>query len=69
MTHVDDEETVVVTGAAGALGEAVVAEFRMSADLAARAVASAAITKVIAFPAGPDAAPISGAAIPVYGDA
>jgi NAD(P)-dependent dehydrogenase (short-subunit alcohol dehydrogenase family) len=41
----------------------------MSADLAARAVAPAAIAKVIAFLCGPDAAPISGAAIPVYGDA
>ena len=34
-----------------------------------RAVAPAAIAKVIAFLCGPDAAPISGAAIPVYGDA
>jgi NAD(P)-dependent dehydrogenase (short-subunit alcohol dehydrogenase family) len=34
-----------------------------------RAVAPAAIAKVIAFLVGPDAAPISGAAIPVYGDA
>lgn len=41
----------------------------MSADLAARAVAPAAIAKVILFLCGPDAAPISGAAIPVYGDA
>jgi NAD(P)-dependent dehydrogenase (short-subunit alcohol dehydrogenase family) len=41
----------------------------MSPDLAARAVAPAAIAKVIAFLCGPDAAPISGAAIPVYGDA
>ena len=41
----------------------------MSADLAARAVAPAAIAKVIAFLCCPDAAPISGAAIPVYGDA
>ena len=41
----------------------------MSDDLAARAVAPAAIAKVIAFLCGPDAAPISGAAIPVYGDA
>ena len=41
----------------------------MSADLVARAVAPAAIAKVIAFLCGPDAAPISGAAIPVYGDA
>ena len=41
----------------------------MSPDLVARAVAPAAIAKVIAFLCGPDAAPISGAAIPVYGDA
>lgn len=41
----------------------------MSADLAARAVAPAAIAKVITFLCGPDAAPISGATIPVYGDA
>jgi NAD(P)-dependent dehydrogenase (short-subunit alcohol dehydrogenase family) len=41
----------------------------MSADLAARAVAPTAIAKVITFLCGPDAAPISGAAIPVYGDA
>lgn len=41
----------------------------MSADLAARAVAPEAIAKVIAFLCGPDAQPISGAAIPVYGDA
>jgi NAD(P)-dependent dehydrogenase (short-subunit alcohol dehydrogenase family) len=41
----------------------------MSDDLTARAVAPAAIAKVIAFLCGPDAAPISGAAIPVYGDA
>ncbi len=41
----------------------------MSADLAARAVAPAAIAKVVAFLCSPDAAPISGAAIPVYGDA
>jgi NAD(P)-dependent dehydrogenase (short-subunit alcohol dehydrogenase family) len=34
-----------------------------------RAVSPAAIAKVIAFLCGPDAAPISGAAIPVYGDA
>lgn len=41
----------------------------MSADLAARAVSPEAIAKVVAFLCGPDAAPISGAAIPVYGDA
>lgn len=41
----------------------------MSDDLTARAVAPAAIAKVIAFLCSPDAAPISGAAIPVYGDA
>ncbi|MGE3286277.1 MAG: SDR family oxidoreductase [Pseudonocardia sp.] len=41
----------------------------MSADLAARAVAPAAIAKVIAFLCGPDSGPVSGAAIPVYGDA
>jgi NAD(P)-dependent dehydrogenase (short-subunit alcohol dehydrogenase family) len=41
----------------------------MSPDLAARAVAPAAIAKVIAFLIGPDAAPVSGARIPVYGDA
>jgi NAD(P)-dependent dehydrogenase (short-subunit alcohol dehydrogenase family) len=41
----------------------------MSEELAARAVAPTAIAKVIAFLCGPDAAPISGAAIPVYGDA
>jgi NAD(P)-dependent dehydrogenase (short-subunit alcohol dehydrogenase family) len=34
-----------------------------------RAVSPAAIAKVIAFLCGQDAAPISGAAIPVYGDA
>ncbi|MFB9386439.1 SDR family NAD(P)-dependent oxidoreductase [Pseudonocardia petroleophila] len=41
----------------------------MSEELGARAVSPAAIAKVIAFLCGPDAAPISGAAIPVYGDA
>ncbi len=40
----------------------------MSPDLAGRAVAPAAIAKVIGFLIGPDAAPISGARIPVYGD-
>ncbi|MFC4948568.1 SDR family NAD(P)-dependent oxidoreductase [Pseudonocardia sp. GCM10023141] len=41
----------------------------MSPEMAARAVAPEAIAKVIVFLCGPDAAPISGAAIPVYGDA
>ncbi len=41
----------------------------MSPELAARAVAPAAIARVIAFLCGPDAAPVSGATIPVYGDA
>ncbi|MHA6795606.1 SDR family NAD(P)-dependent oxidoreductase [Pseudonocardia bannensis] len=41
----------------------------MSDDLAARAVPPAAIAKVIAFLIGDDAWPISGAKIPVYGDA
>ncbi len=41
----------------------------MSPKQVERAVAPAAIAKVIAFLCGPDSAPISGAAIPVYGDA
>ena len=41
----------------------------MSPEQVARAVAPEAIAKVIAFLSGPDAAPVSGAAIPVYGDA
>lgn len=41
----------------------------MSEELAARAVAPAAIAKVIAFLCSPDAEPISGALVPVYGDA
>jgi NAD(P)-dependent dehydrogenase (short-subunit alcohol dehydrogenase family) len=41
----------------------------MSPEQVARAVAPEAIAKVIAFLCGPDAAPINGAAIPVYGDA
>ncbi|MCE0764258.1 SDR family NAD(P)-dependent oxidoreductase [Pseudonocardia kujensis] len=41
----------------------------MSPDLAARAVSPEAIARVISFLAGPDAAPISGARIPVYGNA
>lgn len=40
----------------------------MPETLANRAVAPEAIAKVIAFLIGPDAAPISGARIPVYGD-
>jgi NAD(P)-dependent dehydrogenase (short-subunit alcohol dehydrogenase family) len=41
----------------------------MKPDLAARAVAPKAIARVIAFLLGPDAGPVSGARIPVYGDA
>jgi len=41
----------------------------MSEDLASRAVAPAAIAKVIAFLTSPEAALISGARVPVYGDA
>jgi NAD(P)-dependent dehydrogenase (short-subunit alcohol dehydrogenase family) len=41
----------------------------MSPQLAARAVAPAAIARVIAFLADPDSAPTSGARVPVYGDA
>ncbi|HTT52651.1 MAG TPA: SDR family NAD(P)-dependent oxidoreductase [Streptosporangiaceae bacterium] len=41
----------------------------MSPSLTARAVKPAAIAKVIAFLIGPDSAPVSGAGIPVYGDA
>jgi NAD(P)-dependent dehydrogenase (short-subunit alcohol dehydrogenase family) len=40
----------------------------MPQSVADRAVAPAAIAKVIAFLIGPDAAPISGARVPVYGD-
>jgi NAD(P)-dependent dehydrogenase (short-subunit alcohol dehydrogenase family) len=80
-------DAAIVTGAAGALGHAVVEEFLgqgralpsvidtpakrtwMSAGFAARAVAPSAIAKVIAFLRGADAALISGAMIPVHGDA
>jgi NAD(P)-dependent dehydrogenase (short-subunit alcohol dehydrogenase family) len=41
----------------------------MSPEVAERAVSPQAIAKVIAFLAGPDAAPVSGASIPVYGNA
>jgi NAD(P)-dependent dehydrogenase (short-subunit alcohol dehydrogenase family) len=41
----------------------------MSPTQVERAVAPEAIAKVIAFLSGPDAAPISGAVLPVYGDA
>lgn len=41
----------------------------MSDDLASRAVAPAAIAAVVDFLCGPDSVPISGASIPVYGDA
>jgi NAD(P)-dependent dehydrogenase (short-subunit alcohol dehydrogenase family) len=41
----------------------------MSPKQIERAVSPAAIARVIAFLCGPDATPISGAAIPVYGDA
>ena len=41
----------------------------MSVDAVARAVSPAAIAKVVAFLCSADAAPVSGAAIPVYGDA
>jgi NAD(P)-dependent dehydrogenase (short-subunit alcohol dehydrogenase family) len=41
----------------------------MSPELAARAVPPSAIAPVIAFLVGPESAPVSGARIPVYGDA
>jgi NAD(P)-dependent dehydrogenase (short-subunit alcohol dehydrogenase family) len=41
----------------------------MSPELAARAVPPPVVARVIAFLAGPDSAPISGARVPVYGDA
>ena len=41
----------------------------MSPELTAKAVSTAAVAKVIAFLLSDDAAPISGARIPVYGDA
>ena len=41
----------------------------MPPELAARAVSPASIARVIAFLAGPDSAPTSGARVPVYGDA
>ena len=41
----------------------------MSPELAAKAVPPSAIAPVIAFLLGPDSAPVSGARIPVYGDA
>jgi NAD(P)-dependent dehydrogenase (short-subunit alcohol dehydrogenase family) len=41
----------------------------MSADLAGRSVPPAAIARVIAFLLSPEAGPVSGARIPVYGDA